>query len=171
MRKLVMVFFAFCAISMGLMAQGEVGRRENGRREQRMISPEKMAERMTERQTERLKLSDEQKAGMQALNSAYVTKMRQPRPEMKDGDEVKKMSKEERQALRQASMERMKTIRAEYEAEVKKVLTPEQYAEFEKMQKERPQGNRPRGGRSDGQRGPRRGGFDRGPGMNDDMMD
>lgn len=171
MKKLVMVFFAFCAISMGLMAQGEVGRRENGPRGERMMSPEKMVERMTERQTERLKLTNEQKASMQALNSAYVAKMRQPRPEMKDGDEVKKMSKEERQALRKANMERMKTVRAEYEAEVKKVLTPEQYAEFEKMQKERPQGNRPRGGRPDGERGPRRGGFDRGPGMNDDMMD
>ncbi len=171
MKKLGLVLFAFLAMSLGVMAQPDGGRRDDGRRGQRMMSPEKMVERMTERQTERLKLTDEQKASMQALNTAYMAKMRQPRPEKKDEGEVKNMTKEERQALRQANMERMKTVRAEYEAEVKKVLTPEQYAEFEKMQKERPQGNRQRGGRPDGDRGPRRGGFDRGPGMNDDMMD
>lgn len=157
MKKIGLMMFALVAMLTGVSAQ------ENGPRGDRRgprMDRETMVTRMTERQAERLGLNEEQTAKMKELNADYFAQMEQMRggaPVKNDSIAPKKLTREERKALREANEEKMKTLRTDYMAKVKEVLTEEQYAKFEKMEKERPQG-RP-GGRRGGPRGGNRGDF------------
>lgn len=170
MKKFGLILFALVAMVAGVSAQDRGNRGE--RRGPRMDRAT-MVERMTARQVERLSLNEEQTARMKELNAAYFSQleelMRANRPEAADSVKHKKMTKEERKAQREAMDEKTKAVRADYLAKVKEVLTPEQYAAFEKMENERPQG-RPGGRRGPG---PRDRGGDGGFGNppSDDFMD
>lgn len=155
MKKFGLILFAFLAMSVCAVAQGE-GRQRGERRMQRM-NKEQMVERMTQRQVERLKLTDEQTAQMKVLNEALVTEMMSQRPERNDSVPRKELTREEREEMRKQHQAKMEEMQNNYVTLVQAVLTPEQFTEFEKMQKERPRGPRP-----GGPRGPRgdRGGFD-----------
>lgn len=156
MKKIGLILFALMLMSVGAAAQQNAGGRE--RRGPRMDKAT-MVERMTDRQVKRLKLTEDQTAQMKVLNEALVTEMMSQAPQRNDSVPRREMSREEREAQRKAREARMEEMRNNYVTLAKAILTPEQFAEFEKMQKERPQG-RPGGPR--GQRGGQRGGgFDR----------
>lgn len=157
MKKIGLILFAFLAMTFSAMAQDNGERRE--RRGGQRMNKEQMVERMTQRQVERLKLTKEQTAQMKVLNESLVTEMmagRTERPNRNDSNASRQMSREERDSVRQAREKRMTEMQNNYVTLVKAVLTPEQFTEFEKMQKERPQGRF--GGPRDGQRGGQRGG-------------
>lgn len=160
MKKIGLILFAFLAMSVCAMAQDEG--RQRGQRQGRMprFNKEQMVKNMTDRQVERLKLTDEQTAQMKVLNEALVTEMMSQRPQMgKPGEPRQELTREEREKMRAEREKKMTEMQNNYVTLVKAVLSEEQFAEFEKMQKERPQGFRQGQGprdRQGGQGGPRR---------------
>ncbi|MBQ8361546.1 MAG: DUF4890 domain-containing protein [Bacteroidaceae bacterium] len=152
MKKFGLILLAFVAMVAGVAAQD---RGDRGNRRGPRMNRATIVERMTARQVERLSLNEEQTARMKELNAEYFAQleqlMRAGGSEPTDSVAGKKVTKEERKAQREAMEEKTKAVRADYLAKVKEVLTPEQYAEFEKMEKERPQG-RPGGRRGPGSR-------------------
>lgn len=147
MKKLGLILFAFLAMSVCAMAQDEG--RQRGQRQGRMprFNKEQMVKNMTDRQVERLKLTDEQTAQMKVLNEALVTEMMSQRSQMDNPDEPRQeLTREEREKMRAEREKKMTEMQNNYMTLVKAVLSEEQFAEFEKMQKERPQGSRQRQG-------------------------
>ncbi len=166
MKKIGLILFAFLAMTFSAVAQDN-GERRMRRGEAPRMNKEQMVENMTQRQVKRLKLTAEQTAQMKALNEALVTEMmadnsgRQARNE--SVETRRQMTREQRDAARKEREKRTTEMQNNYAKKVKAVLTPEQFAEFEKMQKERPQQRRPQGdnrqgGRRGGQGGGQRGG-------------
>ena len=156
MKKIGMIMFALLLMSVGAIAQNEQRRAPQMPR----MDKKAMVENMTKRQVERLKLTDEQTAQMKVLNEALVTEMMAGRPQMNDSVPRKELSREELEAQRKVREKRMEEMRNNYVTLTKASLTPEQFVEFEKMQKERPQGmGRPQGQGNRRPGGPREGGF------------
>ena len=137
MKKIGLILFALMLMSVGAVAQQNAGGRE--RRAPRMDKAT-MVKRMTDNQVKRLKLTKEQTEQMNVLNEAYVTEMMAQGPQRNDSIPRREMSREERDAQRKAREARMNEMRNNYVTLAKAILTPEQFKEFEKMQKERPQG-------------------------------
>ncbi len=163
MKKIGLVLFAFLAMSVCAVAQNDRPRGERGGAPR--MNREQMVKNMTDNQVKRLKLNKEQAAKMQVLNDSLMsatmggfgTRQRNaPRSEMSQSD---------REAQRKDREARTAKAREKYNKEVKAILTPEQYKEFEKMEKERPQQGFG-GGRRGGQGGPNgfSGGRPNGPG-------
>lgn len=98
------------------------------------LSPEEMAERQTTQLTEKLELDEAQKTRVQEINLAFAQKL--------------KAMREEGQDNREAMREMRETIQGERVAELKEVLSEEQFKAFEAMQSDRPER---------GKRGERRG--------------
>lgn len=129
-----------------VMAQGH---RKGDRRE---VTPKERAERMTERMAKEYSLNDTQKKELLATNTALMEKMGNRHAVKQDrkgktcqasdsctcrkgkGD-APKMAKEDREKLRQE----MKASREAYEAQLKKILTKDQYATYAKKQADRQQ--------------------------------
>lgn len=86
------------------------------------MDPTEMATRQTERMTTALDLNEEQAASIQEINLTYANIMMEAR-EKRTGD------REEMRAT-------MEGIRTDKDAEIKTVLTEEQYATFVKLQAE-----------------------------------
>lgn len=164
MKKFGFMAILFSMVALGTVAQ-ENSRRMRPRGEHRM-NKEMMAKRMTERQTQRLSLTDVQQDSMQVFNLEFLTQMQALRPDRSDhrreqvvSDSLsnKKMDRKEmrkrRKEMEKQSTAQMDSLRTVYNMRVKSVLSDEQYAEFEKMQSERPQHGRrpdgPRGGRNE----------------------
>ena len=82
-----------------------------------------------ERLTKTLDLTDDQKPKVKAALDAQQTKIKALR-------EDSSLSQDDRRA-------KLKTIREETSADLKKVLTDEQYAKYEKLSQRRPGGNKP----------------------------
>lgn len=101
------------------------------------MDPEKMAEKQTARMTEKLGLDEKQAEKVEAINLKYA----------KQQVEKKEKAKAEREEMK---AERKKTQDARM-AELKQVLTSEQYTELEKAQAE--MGDRMRARHKDGPRG------------------
>lgn len=154
MRKIGLILVAFLLMSVGAVAQQNAGNRE--RRAPRMDKAT-MVERMTERQVKRLKLTEKQVEQMKVLNEALVTEMMAGATPQRDSIPRREQTREQREAQRKAREARMEEMRNNYVTLVKAVLTPEQFVEFEKMQKERPQGMQGRQGGRNRQGGPRGG--------------
>ena len=97
-------------------------------------SPEEMSAKQTEHMTEKLGLSDDQAAEVEAINLAYAKKMQEAHEE-NGGD-------------RNAMQQIMTAIESEKAAEMKTVLSAEQFKAFEEMQagQAKPMGKR-RGGK------------------------
>ncbi len=79
-------------------------------------SAEQMAQRMTERMTEELKLSPEQSKQLYELNYSRI---------------------QQHQAEKKAQFEKMQAARANADAQMQQILTPEQYAEWQRIKSER----------------------------------
>lgn len=104
MKKL-MIIAALAGLSVATQAQ-----------EQKSKTPEERAQMRTERLAKQLDLSPEQVAQVQAINLKYIDKT----------DELRK----ERQAEHAETREAGKAMRGSHEAEMKAVLTPEQYTKW-----------------------------------------
>jgi Spy/CpxP family protein refolding chaperone len=85
-------------------------------------SPEEMSKKVTEKMKEKLKLTDEQTQKVSDINLKYAQQM----------DEIRKQNTQP--ADRQANHEKMKELREKKLAEMKTVLTPEQFEQYQKMQ-------------------------------------
>lgn len=96
---------------MGSMAMAQ-GHRKGGNRE---VDPKERAERMTERMAKELSLNDAQKKELLNANMDLVGK--------------------DREKIR----EEMKASRDAYDAQLKKILTKDQYADYTKKKAERKQ--------------------------------
>lgn len=165
MKKIIMTLVALATMTLATAQNNN-----QQRRAPREITPEQMTERMTEQ----LGLSDDQKAKVLALNTKYKDVLRGPgmrrgrpqgqRPDgqtgatqqagSQQGSQVAQNgSRPERPELTEAQkkeMEQQMQKRKEYDEQLKKLLTDEQYKKYQQSQRRGGQGQR--GGRR-GQRG------------------
>ncbi len=118
---LLSAFLAVCMVC-GVSAQNNADRPCEGTRCDKMMqmTPEQMAERRTEKLTRELTLTDAQAKQVYQLN-------------LKDAQAAVQHRKEA-EARREQMMAKWKTYQAERDAQMKKVLTPEQYAKWSEMQ-------------------------------------
>lgn len=129
MKKIVFWMFALLLMSSAVMAQGN-------RRGGAPMDSKTRAERMTERMVKEYSLNNEQKQKLQVANLAWVEKMNAnqvARPGQQKDEKAAKMTKEERDKR----MAEMKKSREEYDAQLKKILTKDQYDAYTKKQAER----------------------------------
>lgn len=157
MKKIILSLIAVMAISLTAVAQGE-----NRQRGQRM-DPAEMVKFRTQQMVERYNLNNEQAAALQALNEKSMAQMGQ---RMGNGQRAERNdsvapSKRDGKRGRREGMQRgnrggqrggFGAFNEEYNTELQKILTPEQYKAYtEDMQKMRERmGQRPNFG---GQRG------------------
>ena len=160
MKKLGLILFAFIAMGMYAMAQGQ-GFPGNGQGRMPGMTKEMkemMVKNMTDRQVERLKLSEEQTAQMKVLNEALITQMMAQFTPPTDSVPRKELTREEMEKLRKEHEAKLNEMQNSYVTLTKVILSEEQFKEFEKMQKERPQGfGRPGQGGPGGRRASRMG--------------
>lgn len=142
MKRIVYLMVALFMLGGVAMAQGHRG-------DHKRMTPQERAEKMTERMVKEYSLNDTQKAQLLELNLAQCEKMdgrmsmhakKEMKKEMKkDGKksrkEAPKMTKEEREKMRAE----MKTARENYNVQLQKIMTPDQYASYLKKQSEREQ--------------------------------
>lgn len=129
MKRIVFWMFALLLMSSAVMAQGN-------RRGGAPMDSKTRAERMTERMVKEYSLNNEQKQKLQVANLAWVEKMNAnqvARPGQQKNEKAAKMTKEERDKR----MAEMKKSREEYDAQLKKILTKDQYDAYTKKQAER----------------------------------
>ncbi len=122
MKKLIFSLIAILTISFSIDAQ----RQQRGN----MGTPEEMAKKQTERMKEDLALNADQEVKVGEINLKFINKQK----------DLRKNASSDRTAMREA----MKTVRNERKAEMKKVLTEEQYkkmlAKDKEMMQKRKQG-------------------------------
>lgn len=139
-------FLMVALLLMGGLAMAQGQRREN----RKVADPKVRAERMTERMAKEYSLNDAQKKELLEANTALTEKaakcptgMKQGKKDKdgksccdrKEGENVSKMSKEDKQKLRQE----MQASRQAYDVQLKKIMTDDQYAAYTKKQAERQQ--------------------------------
>lgn len=93
---------------------------------QRNFDPKEMAKRQTEELTKELGLNKDQAKKVLELNTKSMEKMSEMRGQMRDGG-----------GDREAMLEKMQKSRDEQNAEMKKILTDDQYKKYEKYLEER----------------------------------
>lgn len=128
MKKVILV--AMLVIGISTFAQERKPREGRGE----MLTPEQMAEKRVEKMKKDLNLTDKQAQQIRELSLAQAEKM-------KAYKEERKAKKEE---MRNRRMEEAKAMKAEFEKEkaandeqLKKILTPEQFAKHQQIQAER----------------------------------
>ena len=113
----------FLIMTLALLTGGIVfaqnPRRGNGNEK---MDPKERAERMTERIVKEYSLNDAQKQQLLEASKAYMEKMGDM--PMQRGDKDADKSKAD------ARREEMKTAREAYDAQIQKILTKEQYADY-----------------------------------------
>ncbi len=146
MKKIILLLVT--AFLMGGMAMAQQARRGD-----RMPDPKTRAERMTERMAKEYGLNDTQKKQLQEANLALMEKMGDMpmyrRPDMRrDGNDKSgkkegrrpQMTDEERAKMKaemEKKREEMGAARTAYDAELQKIMTPDQYAAYTKNMKDR----------------------------------
>ena len=147
MKKILLTMVAILSLT-AVQAQESDNKQQAQFRGPRQITPEQMADRMAND----LKLTDEQKTKVLALNKEYEKviagpQMRGPRPQRPDGEsgataqngqqrpERPQMTEEQREQMQKEMQQRMEQ-RQEYEKKLKEILTEDQY---KKYQESRPQ--------------------------------
>ena len=134
MKRIAFLMIALFMIGGVVMAQGQRG-------EHKKMTPAERAEKMTERMVKEYSLNDAQKKQLLEVNQARCEKMdarMSMRPDVngkKDGKKAPQMTKEEREKMRAE----MKNANDEYNAQLQKIMTEEQYASYTKKQSEREQ--------------------------------
>lgn len=148
MKTLILAVAAVFALSSNAMAQDS----NQGQREHKRLSNTEMAQMQTNRMSEQLGLDDTQKAALLKLNTEYTGKMHHgmgpmggPRGQRMQNDTVKHERPTEAQM--QEMRKQMDETRASYKAELKKILTEEQYAKYEEQEKQMFRMGGPQGGR------------------------
>ena len=118
MKRIVFWMVALLLMSGVAMAQGN---RQGGRQQ---MDPKTRAQRMTERMVKEYSLNEDQKQQLLDVNLAWVEKMAAKAARMKKKEREKKAAE-------------MKKSREDYDAQLKKILTKEQYDSYVKKQAER----------------------------------
>ena len=133
MKKIFFVMMTLLMSASMIMAQGrgpKDGKQEN-------VDPKVRAERMTERMAKDLSLNDTQKAELLKLNLAEVEKRAEckanPQTPPSEGENPAKLTDEQRQQMR-AEREAQRTA---YNAQLQKILTPEQFTKYTEQEKNR----------------------------------
>ena len=139
MKKIVLLL-AVVLMSGIAMAQGQGRGGQNGN-----TDPKARAEQMTERMTKDLSLTDAQKQKVLELNLAQAEQFAANRPE-KPADKADRNSAEAKEAREKMRQEREAAATA-YDAKLKAILTPEQYAKYTEQKSKRDKAN------PDGERG------------------
>lgn len=143
MEKRVLIIIAILFITASSFAQ-------QANRENKRMSPEERIKKQTERLAESLNLNQEQTENVQVLNEKYSKKMK----------EILQKTKEK---TREGLKEKADSLNTTKDAEMKEILTEEQfvlYQELQKKRKERMQktrGNRTKDNSPRGTRGKPRG--------------
>ena len=148
MKKIVLALVAVFTITCSAFAQNNGGMRQQ-------FSQEDMAKFQTERMATQLGLDEAQKAAVLKLNMEFAGKMRRGMgpmggPRMQRNDSVK--ADRPNEAQMKEMRKQMEENQAAFKAELKKVLTEEQFAKYEEMEKLQMQMFR-RGGMNGGPRG------------------
>ena len=142
MKKLIFAAFALI-FSVSMFAQ------QPQRGERREFKPEEMATRQAEHMKQELALDDEQYQSVYALFLKRNEEMKKQFANRQEGQQV------DREARRAEMIKKQEAMNAE----LKKILTAEQYTKYQEMQKKE-QERRRQGGPQGGSRGPQGG-----PGM------
>lgn len=131
MKKIIVILTLGVFVTGASFAQTTPQKERKQRTEQRgdrgdraQQSPEERAAKRTERMAQELDLNESQQQQLQALYLKQAQEMQAMRAEAK--------STEDRSTLR----EEMKTRRAQWESELKGILSEEQYAKYEAEQQE-----------------------------------
>lgn len=145
MKRVGLLLFALIMMGGIALAQGPQRGRE--------MTTKERAEWMTERMVKDFSLNDTQKKQLLEANLAWMEKMgnRPGGERMRQGKDVqdkdsvtnkkqkrqddKKVTKEQRENM----MQEMQTARSEYEVQLQKIMTKEQYESYLKKQEERRQ--------------------------------
>ena len=127
MKRIVFWMVALLLMSGVAMAQGN---RQGGRQQ---MDPKTRAQRMTERMVKEYSLNEDQKQQLLDVNLAWVEKMAANQGRHSKDDKAARMTKEEREK----KAAEMKKSREDYDAQLKKILTKEQYDSYVKKQAER----------------------------------
>ncbi len=114
MKNILFSIFTILFVSLTVSANAQPQHKE--------FNAEDMSKMQTERMKEELNLSDKQTTEVGAINLKFAQKM----------DEQRKNSSGDRESMR----EEMETMREERNAEMKKVLTEEQYEKMLKNEEE-----------------------------------
>ena len=144
MKKIVLMMVALLSMT-AIQAQENEKNSERQFRGPRQMTPEQMTERMSDN----LKLTDEQKTKVLALNKEYEKViagpgMRAPRPQNTDGESgattQQNQQRSERPQITDAQREEMKQRmekRQEYEKKLKDILTDDQFKTYQEQQQQR----------------------------------
>ena len=131
MKKVILLLL--CMVGLTAMAQrGENGQR-NGMKD---LTPEQMATLQTKKMVLALDLSQDQQSKIQAINleKAVARKAKwEERKALKENGEAKKPTSEERYTMQNARLDQM----IAQQAEMKNILSAEQYSKWEKMAQRR----------------------------------
>ena len=153
------VILAFAATMMMTAAMAQDDNQQN-RQERRRMDPTEMLQRRTERTVKDYGLNETQAKQLLELNKKYADKMGPGMGGMRQGGrgmrggrdnggpgrgERPQMTEEQRKQM-EANRKQMEESRKEYDAELQKIMTPEQYKAYQAdMEKRRQEGPR-RGG-------------------------
>ncbi|RAJ07970.1 DUF4890 domain-containing protein [Arenibacter echinorum] len=133
MKKLVVLV----VLMAGISAIAQKPERERGHRgDMKDMSPEQIATLQTKQMTLALDLTDTQQKEIQSLNLENAVKRSEKMNEMKakkESGEAKKLTSEERFAMKTAMLDHQ----IAQKEEMKKILNKEQYEKWEKMKKNR----------------------------------
>ena len=139
MKRMILAAFAL-VLSVSIFAQ------QPQRGERREFKPEEMATMQADRMKKDLNLDDKQ---YQSVYNLFLKRGEEMKAQFARPQEGQQVDREARRAEMQKKQEAM-------QAELKKILTPEQYAKYEEMQKKEAERRR-QGGPQDGPRGPQGG--------------
>jgi periplasmic protein CpxP/Spy len=140
MRKTILAMVAMALMTINANAQDEQ------RRPERRFNKEEMVQHRVDGMAKELGLDSLQKASLAKLYAKYDDKMgfrmppRRPEGAPKDSMEMKRPSEEEMKKMH----EEMQKSREEFTAELKKILTTEQYTKYEELEKKHARRGGPR---------------------------
>ena len=166
MKKILLTLAAAFIMSATAFAQGGFGGGQQ-------FDPEQMIKMRTDRTVEQYKLNDDQAKQLLELNKKYNDRlmggfggfgggrrgggMGQGGPGgggFGQGGQMPELTEEQRAQMEEARKKR-EEAQKEYDAELEKILTPEQFKQYQEDQKNRRQRGGRGGGFGGGQRGPR----------------
>lgn len=158
MKTLILAVAAVFTMSANAFAQET--NTQTTQQEHKRFDQTEMIQKQTDRMAKQLGLDDTQKAAVLKLNNEYAGKMHrgmgmEPRKRFERNDTAKmERPSEDQMKQMRAKMEeerkQMEESRTAYNAELKKILTDEQYTKYEEHEKLMMQ----RGGKRGGMRGP-----------------
>jgi len=93
---------------------------------QKSTTPEDMAKTETDKMKEKLNLTDEQTIKVGDINLKYARQM----------NDIRQQNSQASTSERQANREKIKGLREKKSGELKTVLTPEQFEQYQKMEEE-----------------------------------